>query len=119
MTDSSSIGRVEMEPQAPSDPSDSNRTLSRQSDDIDYEVAHQLIQHAQGRHDFTDGGNAASTSDGGAPESAAAEQINDQRAVNGKLAYNGDPRRSTSQDRMSESQYAPLKNPPAMGQVCT
>ncbi|KAI4132987.1 MAG: hypothetical protein LQ338_000455 [Usnochroma carphineum] len=119
MTDFASTGKQEMESQAPPNPSDSQRALSRHSSDIDYEIAHQLIQHAQGKHDPSEAGNADPASECAPPDTAALPRNSDQSATSGKPTSNGDSRRSTSQDPASESQYAPLNNPPAMGQVCT
>ncbi|KAL8807910.1 MAG: hypothetical protein Q9182_000376 [Xanthomendoza sp. 2 TL-2023] len=96
------------------------RTNSRQSSDIEYEIAQQLIQHAQGRGDSNDLGSTRSASETGPQddlESRGAPHIH-QTLGNGKPQSERDSRRSPSQDRSSESQYAPLKNPPAMGQVC-
>ncbi|KAL8718801.1 MAG: hypothetical protein Q9225_004111 [Loekoesia sp. 1 TL-2023] len=108
-----------MEAQASSNLPDSQRTLSRQSSDIDYEIAHQLIQHAYGKSDSIEAGKPAPSNEPAAPETTAAHDHTDQRVMNGKSPSDRDSRRSVSQDRMSESQYAPLKNPPAMGQMCT
>ncbi|KAL8831158.1 MAG: hypothetical protein Q9170_005418 [Blastenia crenularia] len=108
-----------MEMQASSNLPDSQRTLSRELSDMDHELAHHLLQHAQGKSDSHDAGNTASPNAPEIPETTARQRPSDQTAVNGKVASDQDSRRSTSQDRTSESQYAPLKNPPAMGQMCT
>ncbi|KAL8726595.1 MAG: hypothetical protein Q9166_006630 [cf. Caloplaca sp. 2 TL-2023] len=121
MTELMVLGKQEMDPQAPSGLPQISRTLSRQSSDIEYEIAHQLIQHSQGRGDASEFGSTASASERGPTEDTIPHGLPhvDQSAINGKLQYERGSRRSPSQDRMSESQYAPLKNPPAMGQVCT
>ncbi|KAL8701624.1 MAG: hypothetical protein Q9201_004809 [Fulgogasparrea decipioides] len=121
MTDVAPVGKQEMEPQALSTLPNSQRRLSRQSSDIDYELAQQLIQHSQGRRDPNDGGHTSSEERRGLPETSIShgDLHTDQSAMNGKLQQNGDPRRSGSHDQMSESQYAPMKTPPAMGQKCT
>lgn len=99
--------------------SDTQRRLSRQSSDIDYELAQQLIQHSQGRRDTNDGGHTASANERGLAEATPSHnQVHtEQNAVNGKSHYDGNSRRSISHDRVSESQYAPVT--PAMGQECT
>ena len=116
-----SMGKHEMEAQAPPDFSDSQQ--ARQSSDIDYEIAHQLIQHAQGKSDPNEANTNTPPTEPEPPDGSTSQYHTDQRATqratNGKLPPNQDTRRSISQDRMSESQYAPLKNPPAMGQMCT
>ncbi|KAI4177594.1 MAG: hypothetical protein LQ348_005796 [Seirophora lacunosa] len=119
MIDFSSVGKQEMESQAPSNPPESQQALSRQSSEIDYEIAHQLIQHAYGKFDANEPVGTAATSEAAPPDPAPSRQPANQRAMNGHSSHERDARRSTSQDRVSESQYAPMKNPPAMGQVCT
>ncbi|KAL8771604.1 MAG: hypothetical protein Q9209_003047 [Squamulea sp. 1 TL-2023] len=108
-----------MDPQAPSSLPHVQRT--RQSSEIDYEIAHQLIQHAQGRDDVqgTNNTTAANTSKPLENGDLHGHPPTDKIIANGKSQHERDSRRSLSQDQMSESQYAPLKNPPAMGQVCT
>ncbi|KAI4107681.1 MAG: hypothetical protein LQ339_002587 [Xanthoria mediterranea] len=97
------------------------RTVSRRSSNIEYEVAQQLVQHAQGRPDVNDF-NTTTIENNHKPAQSGifpGHPDIDKSLSNGKSQYNGDSRRSPSQDRTSESQYAPLKNPPAMGQVCS
>jgi hypothetical protein len=95
--------------------------LSRQSSEVDYEIAEQLIQHAQGRRDV--GGNDVA---GIAPERKTSPDFspgdrvpNDDQGVEGN---NSEPRqgnrRSSSQERQPEEKYAPINIPVAMGQVC-
>ncbi|KAL8699289.1 MAG: hypothetical protein Q9224_001477 [Gallowayella concinna] len=110
-----------MDSQALPSLSHAQRTNSRQSSDIEYEIAHQLIQHAQGRGDSNDLGSTPSTSENGPQEdlNAHGAPYIHQSLSNGRAHSDRDSRRSPSQDRTSESQYAPLKNPPTMGQVCT
>lgn len=115
------MGKQEAVSQAPPNDPEFQRALSQQSSNIEYEIAHQLVQHAQsqGKYDPAEVANAASSIERRPPETAPAPQPDDQRATNGNQASDHNSRRSTSQDRMSESQYAPLKNPPATGQLCT
>ncbi|KAL8941955.1 MAG: hypothetical protein Q9216_001935 [Gyalolechia sp. 2 TL-2023] len=113
------MGKQGMEPQASSDLTESQPTLSRRSSEIEYEVAHQLIQHAQGKSDPNETGHSAPPSERGPSETTGPRHHSDQIAMNGKSPSDHDSRRSASQDQMSESQYAPLKNPPTMGQMCT
>ncbi|KAI4177537.1 MAG: hypothetical protein LQ346_007676 [Caloplaca aetnensis] len=112
MTEFATMGKQEVVSQTPLDPESSN---------IEYEIAHQLIQHAQsqGKYDSNEVANSAPSTERRPPETARASQPDGQRATNENPSSDRDPRRSTSQDRMSESQYAPLKNPPATGQLCT
>ena len=95
--------------------------LSRQSSEVDYEIAEQLIQHAQGRRDGN-GNDAAVTApeskslpdftpgDGGPSEDQAGEGNNSQPRQGN--------RRSSSQERQPEEKYDPISIPVAMGQVC-
>ncbi|KAL9595512.1 MAG: hypothetical protein Q9219_006410 [cf. Caloplaca sp. 3 TL-2023] len=117
--ESASLGTPEMETQASSNLPESQQNLSRQSSDIEYEIAHQLIQHAQGKNDRDDASNIISPTDRAPSDPNPSRHSTDQRPINGKIPSDHDSRRSASQDRMSESQYAPLNNPPATGQMCT
>ncbi|KAL9640979.1 MAG: hypothetical protein Q9204_000454 [Flavoplaca sp. TL-2023a] len=94
------------------------QTGSRHSSDIEVEIAQQLLQHARGRPDVNDiKSSTAPTSHDPTPNGIIQDHLHtDKSLMNGKSQYNPDPRRSPSQDQMSESQYAPLKDPPAMGQ---
>ncbi|KAL8672653.1 MAG: hypothetical protein Q9168_002894 [Polycauliona sp. 1 TL-2023] len=107
-----------MDPQASSSLPHVQRTISRQSSDIEYEIAHQLVQHAQGRADVNDYKSTTTSTEHKSTQNGISQSHPhlDKSITNGKSQYNREPRRSPSQDRMSESQYAPLKNPPAMGQ---
>ncbi|KAL8995084.1 MAG: hypothetical protein Q9169_005120 [Polycauliona sp. 2 TL-2023] len=97
------------------------RTVSRQSSDVEYEIAHQLVQHAQGRADGNDFKSTTTPTEHDPAQNGTIPSHShiDKSSANGKSQYSRDSRRSPSQDRMSESQYAPLKNPPAMGQICS
>ncbi|KAL8861654.1 MAG: hypothetical protein Q9178_001855 [Gyalolechia marmorata] len=101
-----SVGKQQMDPQPPSNLPHIQRTVSRQSSDIEYEIAHQLIQHAQGRGDIND-------------FSATTTTTSDKPTEDGILQGHPHTDKALNNDRMSESQYAPLKNPPALGQVCS
>lgn len=95
--------------------------LSRQSSEVDYEIAEQLIQHAQGRRDGN-GNDVAGT----APESNTLPDFTSgDRGLSGDQAgesNNSQPRqgnrRSSSQERQPEEKYDPISIPVAMGQVC-
>ncbi|KAL8870925.1 MAG: hypothetical protein Q9174_003136 [Haloplaca sp. 1 TL-2023] len=119
MTDLLPAGKQEMDSQTLSTLPDSQQRLSRQSSDIDYELAQQLIQHSQGRRDTTEISSTAQASEPGQPASTTSNSHfhDDQNATNGKGEHDANSRRSPSHDRMSESQYAPVA--PAMGQACT
>ncbi|KAL8939285.1 MAG: hypothetical protein Q9211_002810 [Gyalolechia sp. 1 TL-2023] len=119
MTETALVGEQETGPQASSSLTDPQPTLSRRSSEIEYEVAHQLVQHAQGKSDLNQTSNPAPPSERAPSETATPHHHNDQRAINAKSPSDRDSRPSASQDPMSESQYPPLKNPPAMGQMCT
>ncbi|KAL8918144.1 MAG: hypothetical protein Q9172_005547 [Xanthocarpia lactea] len=114
-----SVGKQQMDPQAPANLPHIQRTVSRQSSDIEYEIAHQLIQHAQGRGDVNDFSTTTTTTSDKATENGGLQghPNTDKGLNNGKSQYDRDSRRSPSQDQMSESQYAPLNNPPALGQA--
>ncbi|KAI4273664.1 MAG: hypothetical protein L6R38_006293, partial [Xanthoria sp. 2 TBL-2021] len=121
MIDLMPVGKQHMDTQMPSSLPHIQRAVSRQSSNIEYEVAHQLVQHAQGRADVNDFSTTTIETNHKPAQNGIFQghpHIN-KSLTNGKSQYNGDSRRSPSQDRTSESQYAPLKNPPAMGQVCS
>ena len=119
MIDLVPVGIHQMDSQMPSTRPDI-QTGSRHSSDIEVEIAQQLLQHARGRPDVNDiRSSTAPTSHDPTQNGIIQDHLHtDKSLMNGKSQYNTDPRRSPSQDQMSESQYAPLKDPPAMGQVC-
>ena len=85
------------------------RLLSRQSSEVDYEAAQQLIKHSQGRRDDTGGDLSNPTME----LSAAAKE-----STKSHMAEDRDLRRSASQELLLETQYSPFHNPPGTGQVC-
>ena len=95
--------------------------LSRQSSEVDYEIAEQLIQHAQGRRDGSGNDVASIASDRKtSPDFTSGDggQKGDRRAEDSKSRSRQDNRRSSSQERQPEEKYAPINIPVAMGQVC-
>ena len=120
MTDLLSVAARDMAPQGLSTLDHPRGPLSRQSSDVDYEIAEQLIQHAQGRRDGN-GSDVAGTAsehknspgltseERGPTEDPGGESNNPQR-------WQENPR--SSQEGQSEEKYGPINIPVAMGQVC-
>ena len=86
--------------------------------DVDFEAAEQLLQHSRrGREGNGDGISAsamdleASTSNDA--RSGADRGLEDESLENG--SENGD---FHLQERLADSQYAPINNQPLLGQVC-
>ncbi|KAL8713041.1 MAG: hypothetical protein Q9220_002901 [cf. Caloplaca sp. 1 TL-2023] len=121
MTDVMSMGKQESDLPTSKGPPDSRSRISRQSSDIDYELAQQLLQHSQGRRDTNEYGTVNTENEHLSAETAASHSTpsTNHNAIAHASQYDEQSRRSISQDRMSESQYAPIKNPPATGQMCT
>lgn len=96
-------------------------SLSRQSsgiDPTDYEVAAQLIHHSQGRRESGEGYLGSVLLD---PKESIAGTVGRQDTMNegsGDTGGQENARRSSSQDRMGESQYLSLNLAPTHGQRC-
>lgn len=90
---------------------------SRESSGIDaadYEVAAQLINHAQGQRE-TDGHTSVEL---GKRLNGAVEHRDSNEASNDDTTERQIARQSTSPDGLGESQYSPLPVPPSNGQRC-
>ena len=92
---------------------------SKPSSDIEFEAAEQLLQHSRaGREANGDSmglvAEHRSSSDFATNLRVVGEE---QRSDNGQLEQ-GQDEQSPSQDRHADSHYAPISNPPALGQVC-
>lgn len=94
---------------------------SRPSSEFDYEIAQQLVQQSQGR------GDGSGTSMLGANEErrpsvdfivGSSSPKEDYRPINNHFQPRQDARRTPSQERPPESQYAPINIAPATGQLC-
>ena len=105
--------------QAPSLPLHPQNGTSKPSSDIEFEAAEHLLQHYRAGRE-TNGGSMGLVAEhrslpdlvtnfGGAGE--------EQKFDNGPLEQ-GQNEQSQSQDRQADAQYAPISNPPALGQVC-
>ena len=88
-----------------------------QSSDVDFEAAEQLLQHSRrGRESNGDS----------MPESALEPEASinlpgrsaDQVLEDGHLENGNENAESHLQERLEESQYAPMSNQPPLGQVC-
>ncbi|KAL8953428.1 MAG: hypothetical protein Q9222_000741 [Ikaeria aurantiellina] len=121
MTDVMPIGKHERDLPTSTDPPDSRSRVSRQSSEIDRELAHQLLRHSQGGRDTNENGKVTTENENRSAETAGSHSapFTNHNAIKDRPQYDEQSRRSISQDRMSESQYAPIKNPPATGQMCT
>ena len=96
-------------------------TLSGQSsgiDPADYEVAAQLISHSQGRRDSGEGHNGDADLNRRDPIDGISGLHEDTGDGTGEQNGHEHARRSSSQDRLEESQYSPLKVSPSNGQRC-
>ena len=95
--------------------------LSRQSSEVDYEIAEQLIQHAQGRRDVNGNDVAGTASERKISSDFASNgrDLHEDREIEGHTSQpRQEDRRSTSQERQQEEKYGPINIPVAMGQVC-
>ena len=89
----------------------------RQSSDVDFEAAEQLLQHSRrGRETNGDGMSASALE----PEvSVDFSGSRGSRALgDGPLENGNENGESHLQDRHAESQYPPINNQPPLGQVC-
>jgi len=95
--------------------------LSRQSsaiDPADYEVAAQLIHHSQGRRESGEGYLGSVLLD---PKESMDGTVGHSDTTNegsGDTDDQENARRSSSRDRLGESQYLPLNLAPTNGQRC-
>lgn len=92
---------------------------ARQSSEVEYEIAQQLVQHSQGRRD--DGG--ASMVDANKERISSVKPVmppQEDHSVldNSTLQRSEDVRRTPSQERPPDTQYSPVSIPPAKGQMC-
>lgn len=95
--------------------------LSRQSsgiDPADYEVAAQLIHHSQGRRESGEGYLGSVLLDPKEPEDGTVGYPDATNEGSGETEGQENRRRSSSQDRLGESQYLPLNLAPTHGQRC-
>ena len=95
--------------------------LSRQSSEVDYEVAEQLIQHAQGRRDANGNDTVGITSERKtSPDTAVGDRgLNEDEGGEGNNSRpRQEDRQSSSQERQLEEKYGPINIPVAMGQIC-
>lgn len=106
-----------MAPQALSTLQQPYRRLSRQSSEVDYEIAEQLIQHAQGRRDGS-GIDMVGTLPDFATGPTGLNEGHRAGAGDGVPQHTRDSRRSLSQEPLPEAHYAPIGIPVALGQVC-
>ena len=96
-------------------------SLSRQSsgiDPADYEVAAQLIHHSQGRRESGEGYLGSVLLDPKEPIDGTVGHSDATNEGSGDTGGRENARRSSSQDRLGESQYLPLNLAPTNGQRC-
>lgn len=95
--------------------------LSQQSSDVDYAVAEQLIQHSQRARYNTEIEYLDSSRE--RPSEDYELSISTDENGLGQLDYTSRQQRqmspcAISQERILDTQYGPLSNPPALGQIC-
>lgn len=83
-----------------------------QASGVDLDIAESLIQHSRGERGANGDSMPIATEGPGAGFSDK-QEAGDDASENGQ-----GPRQSNSQERQSDLQYAPISNPPALGQVC-
>ena len=94
--------------------------LSRQSSEVEYEIAEQLIQHAQGKRDGNGSDVAGTASERKASPGLTSGERGPAEDLGGE-SNNLQPRQEnsrSSQERQPEEKYGPINIPVAMGQVC-
>lgn len=98
-----------------------NHHASRPSSEVDYEIAHQLIQQSQGRGDGS-GTSMVSSNEERRPSVdfivGTSSPKEEYRPAGNHFQQRQDVRRTPSQERPPEAQYAPISIPPATGQLC-
>lgn len=97
------------------------RASRRSSSEVDYEIAHHLIQQSQSRGD----GNGTSMVGSNEERRPSVDFIvgptspkEDYRPVSHNFQQSQEVRRTPSQERPPESHYAPISIPSATGQLC-
>ena len=107
MTGVESAGEPGATRQGPSTSDHQDHHPAERSSEFEYEIAKQLIQHSQGRRPSLDGR-------GGLPEWNGAPRSTDE----GGQRPAEENSRTSSQERMPDTPYAPITVPPPLGQVC-
>ncbi len=87
-------------------------------DPADYEVAAQLIHHSQGRRESGEGYLGSVLLDAKEPVDGTVGHSDATNEGSGDTEGRENARRSSSQDRLGESQYLPLNLAPTNGQRC-
>ena len=92
---------------------------SGQATGVDFEVAESLLQHSRGGRNGAGENMPIATQDYSTQFSQSNEDFRVGDGMSEHEHEHGDGERQTSsQERQSDAQYAPISNPPAFGQVC-
>ena len=105
--------------QEPSLPLHPQNGTSNPSSDIEFEAAEQLLQHSRAGRE-ADGDSIGLVAEHRSPPDFATNfggAGKEQKFDDGPLEQ-GQNEQSQSQDCQADAQYAPISNPPALGQVC-
>ena len=81
---------------------------------VDFEVAESLLQHSRGVREASGDKMPIPTQE----STTDLSPTNEVGAANGAKEHGRGDRQSNSQERQSDAQYAPISNPPALGQAC-
>lgn len=121
MTDLESVGKHDAALQGHTTSEHHDHHPSERSSEFEYEIAKQLIQHSQGRRE-TSGLNMAGASNERSPSLdfgiAVPERNGDHRPTDPGAQPQEVNSRTSSQERVSDTHYAPITIPPALGQIC-
>ena len=82
---------------------------------VDLEVAQSLLQHSRRAQEADGDGMPISTQD---PSTELPATARDDSVGNDAVEHGRENRQSNSQERQPDAQYAPISNPPALGQAC-
>ena len=82
---------------------------------VDFEVAESLLQHSRRGREAGGDKMPIATQESNTEPLPTSEDI---RIANGGSEHGGGDRQSNSQERQSDAHYAPISNPPALGQAC-
>jgi hypothetical protein len=121
MTDLESVGEQDAAYQEHPTPEHHDHHPSERSSEFEYEIAKQLIQHSQGGRE-TSGLKMVGAHDERSPSLdfgvAVPERNGDHRPTDPSVQPQEENSCTISQERISDTHYAPITIPPALGQIC-
>ena len=94
---------------------ESKHDMPGQTSGGDLEVAESLLEHSRGVRE-THNGNGSTAADASSMELAVINE--DSKVDNGISELDPGDGHIGAHEQQSDSQYAPISNPPALGQVC-